>query len=234
MLNSLIAPEEEADTQLPVPAVLVAFTAGFLCVISPLPQLLAGWGHHLSFWGTAYLSTLCGIGAMSGILFRYGGAKIFQIRRLTWGDILFCLKGTALIIPAYALVNALWKALLTLTGIPFEETQQLMIFAQNISGFDFVLLAILVTIPVPVAEELLFRRILYGGVVRQGRMTALLFTSFFFAAVHFFLAGFPGLFVIGAGCQLIYLKRKNLLAAILSHALLNACAVLSAALSTGV
>ena len=90
----------------------------------------------------------------------------------------------------------------------------------------------MVTVPVPIAEELLFRRILFDGLQPLGTYTALLITSAVFAAVHLFPAGLPGLFIIGAGFQWIYLRQKNLLSAVFCHAMLNGISVIAVLFTT--
>ena len=86
-------------------------------------------------------------------------------------------------------------------------------------------------VPVPIAEELLFRRIIFDGLLPMGKWSAMLITSVFFAAAHLFLAGLPGLFVIAIGFQWIFLKQKNLLASIICHALLNGVSVIAVLLA---
>ncbi|MBR1953189.1 MAG: CPBP family intramembrane metalloprotease, partial [Lentisphaeria bacterium] len=99
---------------------------------------------------------------------------------------------------------------------------------------EFLMLSALVILIVPVAEELLFRRILFAGLLRFGNKIAWLGTAGIFAAIHLYIAGLPGLFFIGLGFQWLYCRHKNLAASILSHGLLNGCTVLAVLLVRGV
>lgn len=66
-----------------------------------------------------------------------------------------------------------------------------------------------VIILVPISEEVFFRRGLYGVLRPLGAWTALIVTSLLFSAVHFFLLGFPSLFLMGLVFQLVYLKTQQ-------------------------
>ena len=96
------------------------------------------------------------------------------------------------------------------------------------------MLSVLVTVIVPVAEELLFRRILFAGLLPFGNNCAWIGTACVFSACHLFLAGAPGLFVIGLGFQWLYCRYKNLAASILAHGALNSCTILAVLFSRGV
>ena len=45
-----------------------------------------------------------------------------------------------------------------------------------------------------------------------------------FAAVHLFLVGFPGLFLLGCGFQYLYLRRRNLACSMIAHGIVNTIA----------
>jgi len=223
-------PEEEES--LPFKILIPAFAGGCLFVLAPLPQLLTVQSSISALLATSFISPVLGIVFMAALLIRAGGWQTLRIRPPGIGDIRCCLAGTCLVVAACASVNALWKLLLRSCGIPFAEEQALMILAKNIHGTDLLLFALLVTIPIPIAEELLFRRILYALLLPAGRNFAVISCAAVFSAVHLYLAGIPGLFVIGAGFQLLCLARKNLAVSIICHLLFNACAVVSAAVAT--
>ncbi|MBQ7208015.1 MAG: CPBP family intramembrane metalloprotease [Lentisphaeria bacterium] len=218
----------------PAPAakfLLPGFICGCLFVLAPFPQLLCVRSGISVLLATSFISPLCGVGLMTALLICSGGREMLSLRIPDKTDVKYAFFGTCLIVAAYASADALWKLLLKSCGIPFSEEQQLMTLAKNLRGPDFLLFSLLVTIPVPVAEELLFRRILYALLRPAGRTFAIVFGAAVFSAVHLFPAGLPGLFIIGAGFQLLFLNRKNLAVSILGHAFLNACAVLSAAVA---
>lgn len=75
----------------------------------------------------------------------------------------------------------------------------------------------------PVAEECLFRGILYPLVKQSGYPRAAFFgVSLLFATAHFNLAILPPLFVLGMLLTLLYERTNNLLAPITAHATFNA------------
>ena len=230
-LKALFLPAEDDPPAPAVKFLLPGFVCGCLFILAPFPQLLCVRTGITALLATSFISPLCAAGLMTAFLVRSGGWRMLAIRLPDRRDVECAVFGTILIVIAYAAANALWKMLLKSCGIPFSEEQLLMTLAKNLHGSDFLLFALLVTIPVPVAEELLFRRILYALLRPAGRNFAILSGAAVFAVVHLFLAGLPGLFIIGAGFQLLFLNRKNLAVSIWGHALLNACAVLSAAVA---
>jgi len=76
----------------------------------------------------------------------------------------------------------------------------------------------------PVAEELLFRGVLYPAVKRAGfPRLALWGTSVVFAAIHWNLPTFLPLLLLALGLVWLYERTGNLLAPIAAHATFNAC-----------
>ncbi len=83
-------------------------------------------------------------------------------------------------------------------------------------GFFTVVLA-------PVAEEFIFRGMLYPLVKQLGwPRLALVGTSFAFAAIHLDAAIFAPLFVLALALTWLYEFTDNLLAPIVAHSLFNA------------
>jgi len=75
----------------------------------------------------------------------------------------------------------------------------------------------------PVAEEILFRGILYPAIKQMGWPRLALFsTSVLFGAIHGHLASFIPLCFLGAVFALLYDRTSNLLAPILAHSAFNA------------
>jgi membrane protease YdiL (CAAX protease family) len=106
-----------------------------------------------------------------------------------------------------------------------EPQEQLPIHALRVSmswggrltlGAAAVLLA-------PVAEEVLFRGILYPAVKQTGHSRLALWgTSLLFAAVHMNLVTFVPLAVLALLLTALYERTNNLLAPIMAHVLFNA------------
>ena len=231
-LRKFSLPEYAPAYKLTAMQAAAVFFTGVLFVLAPVPQLLVQKSSTLALLTSSLLSPAAGILIMSMMLIHFGGFPALQIRKLTLHDITDCIRGTLLIVLCYMSVNALWKLLLQFLDIPFAENQQLMAIAENCTPLEFFFFTLLVTVPVPIAEELLFRRILFDGLQPLGTYTALLITSAVFAAVHLFPAGLPGLFIIGAGFQWIYLRQKNLLSAVFCHAMLNGISVIAVLFTT--
>jgi membrane protease YdiL (CAAX protease family) len=88
----------------------------------------------------------------------------------------------------------------------------------------FVLFSIFIA---PVAEEMLFRGVLYPAVKQAGfPRLALWGTAILFAAIHRDLARFLPLMALGLALALLYEWTNNLLACITAHGLFNAINIL--------
>ena len=93
-------------------------------------------------------------------------------------------------------------------------------------GFSRIYLVFFAVVIAPIAEETLFRGILYPTIKQHGfPRTALLGTSFLFAAVHQNLPAFLPLMLLGIVLVFLYEKTDNLLACITAHSLFNAFAI---------
>jgi len=86
-----------------------------------------------------------------------------------------------------------------------------------------VYLSLFAIVIAPVAEEFIFRGVLYPFVKRLGyRRLAWFGVSFAFALMHFDLATFVSLFVLALALTWLYERTNNLLAPIVAHSLFNA------------
>lgn len=105
------------------------------------------------------------------------------------------------------------------------EPPPIMELVMSCDGTTMVALGFAVVVLAPIAEELLFRRFLFGFLAaRWGTAAALVVVSLLFAAAHDSLLQFPGLFLLGVAFQLVYLHFRSLYPAILMHAYNNAIA----------
>ena len=94
---------------------------------------------------------------------------------------------------------------------------------QAASWFDRCTLAAIIIVLVPVAEELLFRGILYPWIKQAGfPRLALWGTAVVFAAMHVNLTSFVALFILALILTWLYERTNNLLATITAHSLFNA------------
>ncbi len=198
---------------------LVAFIAAFLF----------GADLGASYWMVTLVWNLAGLAALvAGIAAWPPQGKIFAklgIRPLKWLDVWIAVAVCAAVLLVGGAATAGWQAFLDLTGIPYREEQDLLKEIAGASPVVLILLGFALMVTVPIAEEIFFRRLLFGLFRPLGVWTAILLTSFLFACVHFFLYGVPALFLMGIGFQFAYLLRRNLCTAILVHGLCNLCAL---------
>ena len=218
---------------LPEKTALTALFWGIFFIIAPIPQTVVCFENNLLMLLSGFIGPVCGIMAILSV-FRYAGKMdALTLFKLSTDDFIYAVAGTVIITISSGIVTALWRIVLQAFSIPFAESQYLITLAGKCSRTEFALLSALVVLVVPVAEELLFRRVLFAWLLRWGNAVAWFGTAAIFAVAHLFLAGLPGLFVIGFGFQWLYIRRKNLSVSIVSHGLFNACALLSALLIKG-
>jgi membrane protease YdiL (CAAX protease family) len=85
-----------------------------------------------------------------------------------------------------------------------------------------ILQGLVALVVAPVAEELLFRGVLYQAVKQRSHpVVALWLSAFLFGLIHFYPVGFVSLLFLAVLLVAIYEKTKNLLAPILLHSLFN-------------
>ena len=81
----------------------------------------------------------------------------------------------------------------------------------------FLALLALAGVLIPIVEELMFRRLLFGLLRPIGTVAAMLATALIFAAAHGFLYGLPALLGLGLVFQWQYLHTGNLLTPMMTH-----------------
>ncbi len=112
---------------------------------------------------------------------------------------------------------------LTRAGWPPEEQLAVTLLANTKSWWMRVYLGTFAVVLAPVAEEFIFRGMLYPFVKQLGwPRLAWIGVSFVFALVHDDAATFVPLFVLALALTWLYEKTDNLLAPITAHALFNA------------
>lgn len=113
----------------------------------------------------------------------------------------------------------------TMQHFGWEPAEQLALTALRNSGTtpQFIVLGIATIFLAPLAEELLFRGVLYPAVKQRGYPRAALWgTSALFAAIHFNVAIFVPLLLLAVLLVWLYEKTDNLLAPIAAHVTFNA------------
>jgi membrane protease YdiL (CAAX protease family) len=128
-----------------------------------------------------------------------------------------------LFLPVGALLQ--WLSLQVLTMLhrptPVQEAIETLQHAHN--PVNRALLVVFAVAIAPVAEEMLFRGILYPAIKRLGfPRVALWSTALLFAAIHASLPIFLALVALAVALTLLYEYTDNLLAPIVAHAIFNA------------
>ncbi len=227
-------------THLSWPVLLFAFFGGFgLLVIGSTAGGLLNWvltgavptgvsmPEMLGQWLPALPGILCIVyfWAPRGKLWKKLG-----IRPLRWADL-----GVSLLVCFAALgleifVTVPWEAILKVCRIPYVEEQPVMEMLRSASWLGVLGFLLVVSVVVPIGEEIMYRRFLFGLFRPWGIWPAILLTSFLFAVIHFYLYGLPALFVMGIAFQAVYLWRRNLASAMLTHGIMNVIATIGALL----
>lgn len=207
---------------------LVCFYAGM--ALGAWTQKLAGPGTHtagqvsigaISFQGAALLLTI----------------PFLRDHGLTWNEAFGLGNRRRDALLAGLLVGCLYLPLglglqhlssLTLTqlqqfGLKPQEQVAVQVLREASSQPDRIKLAIVTILLAPLAEEVLFRGILFTG-IRQLGFPRLAFwgTGVVFAFVHFNIVSFLPLFVFALVLAWIYSRTGNLLAPIAAHSMFNA------------
>ncbi|HLX95159.1 MAG TPA: type II CAAX endopeptidase family protein [Verrucomicrobiae bacterium] len=125
--------------------------------------------------------------------------------------------------PAVLLVQ--YVSILTLTKMgwaPQTETAVLVLTGAK-TWWLRIYLGVFTVIVAPVAEEFIFRGMLYPFVKQLGRPRLAWFgVSFLFALIHWDAAAFVALFLLALVLTWLYEKTDHLLAPIIAHAFFNA------------
>jgi uncharacterized protein len=108
-------------------------------------------------------------------------------------------------------------------GLDAQEQVAVQVLRSASEPSDRLKLALVTIILAPVAEEVLFRGILFTG-IRQLGFPRLAFwgTALIFALVHFNLVSFLPLYVLALALAWIYERTGNLFAPIAAHSMFNA------------
>ena len=181
------------------------------------------------------LPPLLGIAAVVAVF--YGGdrrgrlAAKLGIRPVRCGKLGISFFFAFLLAAACGLLTAAFQALLEYLQVDFEAEQPLVELAAHSDFATWLLIAFAVCIAVPAAEELIFRRALYGWLLPLGVWSATVLTALVFSLCHMFLLGIPGLFLLGFGFQRLFCRFRNLVYPVFVHAVFNLitlCAMLVA------
>jgi membrane protease YdiL (CAAX protease family) len=125
-------------------------------------------------------------------------------------------------IPAVAATSFLWQNLLSLCSIPFEKQESILLFAHAKSAGLLALMIFIACIGAPITEELVFRAGLFRYArTRLPRWAAFLLPALLFGALHFNLASFAPLVVLGIIFSHAYERTGRIATTMVAHALFN-------------
>lgn len=91
---------------------------------------------------------------------------------------------------------------------------------------QIVLIVLVISVLVPIGEEVFFRGLVYGALRRWGVPLAAALSAFFFSAVHQQIVHFLPIFILGVILALLYERTGSLLPSMLVHAVNNLVAIL--------
>lgn len=216
----------------PVEAMAGRFLWVMLCLF--LSLTLAGWAQHLG--GTLPRATHSFRGVVVGTLSFQGAALLLvgwflREHRIGWREAFgFRIAGAGravllgLLLAGLAVAFQLgYVALLSHLQFNPEEQHIVQVLRLRNTLGERIYLGAVTIVLVPLAEEMLFRGILYPTIKQLGfRRTALWSTALLFAAIHLNLASFLPLTLLAVALALLYEKTDNLLAPITAHAGFNA------------
>ena len=146
----------------------------------------------------------------------------FRGPRLPRALLMAVLFGIAIIL-VVSVLHLFSEEILARLGWPSEEQVAVMLLANTRQWWMRVYLGVFAIVLAPVAEEFIFRGMLYPFIKQLGSPRFAFFgTSAIFALIHLDLGTLVPLFVLALALTWLYEKTDNLLAPIAAHALFNA------------
>jgi membrane protease YdiL (CAAX protease family) len=159
-----------------------------------------------------------------------GVENCFGIRRHSLGkDILAGIFFLLASLPGIIIFSMLYRWLLHALGQSLEPQdilQQLM--QEHYSLLTRICFFVLAVVVAPVAEEIVFRGVLFRLISRRfGLLVGMLFSALLFTLIHMHLASFMPIFVLAVALSFFYALTGSLLVPITMHALFNALGLLA-------
>jgi membrane protease YdiL (CAAX protease family) len=188
-----------------------------------------GFSRDESF-GNIVVGTLCFQGATWPLILLFlrqhqvGWCEAFGFRGPKLKRALLTAIGfIVVVLPIVLLLQAASIHTLEKLGWPSEDQAAVKLVTDAKSVWTTVYLGVFAIVLAPVAEEFIFRGMLFPFVKQLGWPKLAWFgVSFLFALIHFNLPTFVPLFVFALALTWLYERTDNLLAPITAHALFNA------------
>ena len=208
---------------------MVCFFAGALAIFGLHKFGVRGFQHDEDF-GAVLLGTLCFQG-VTWMLIPF----FLRVHRVDWREafgfrapqLKRSLLLAVVVMILFAAPAAWWlqivsDRILSHFGWPVEEQTAVTIFKSAKAWVEYGYLSLFAVILAPVAEEFIFRGMLFPFFKQSGfPKLAWLGVSFLFALIHQNLNIFASLFVLALVLTWLYEKTDSLLAPITAHALFN-------------
>jgi len=150
--------------------------------------------------------------------------EVFGLCKSRWRHaLLLALLTVLVVLPVAWWLQQASVLVLEKTGFPPEEETAVMLLAGAKSWWTRVYLGVFAIVIAPVAEEFIFRGVLYPFVKQLGYPRfAWIGVNFLFALIHTDAAALVPLFVLALALTWLYERTDNLLAPIMAHSLFNA------------
>lgn len=216
------------------------FGAAVAMVVLGTALLLIGGRSLADMFGLAteagFASPIIYIVGLGSSLLMLLGVYLFAVRRAGWAALgLVPAPAGALIATPFLVLLGLVGVLIVnlaitlIQGSPLENPQvEAISGGQPLQGATLFWLLLLVAGLVPIAEELLFRGMLYPLLrVRFGPVAAVLLNAAIFAAVHIFPTVIPALFIVGLLIAFLREWSGSVVPCILYHMIQNSIGILS-------
>ncbi len=196
-------------------------------VLAGLAQQLAP-GDEMSLTTRTLLAALCFQGAALVLVHRFvgehrlGWAQAFGLDRRVGRALAGGVLTAAVFLPAAQLLQLASAALLSRWNIQPQTQPAVEALQQTSTWLDRALMGVVAIGLAPVAEEILFRGILFPALRRAGwRRVAWWGTAVLFAAVHWNAATFVPLALFALLLTWLYERTGNLLSCVAAHATFN-------------
>ncbi len=212
-------------------AVIVLFPVLLLMFTAIL--FLGRWSasHHLSWLSVLLSVSLLPLSCVAVVAVVQAFNRKYPLRErlcLTdWriADFFYALLVMVVMLPLIGVINSISLAVFKICGWKVADPALQNLF-RNSPWSVVVILVFGAVVLAPLAEEIVFRRIIFTAINSKfGTTAGLMVTSLLFALVHDCRAQMPALFLLGIAMQLFYLERRRLAASITLHACNNAFAV---------
>ena len=212
----------------------LAAGVSFCLVVGMAAAMLLGhWGPGMDKTTKDFVTFVCGGLSFQGaalVLVHFflreyglGWREGFGLSLANWPRlVMLAVLAILVALPAALALGKLTELVLRLAGQTPELQVAVKILQGKLPAGQIAVYGIVAVVLAPLAEEVLFRGILYPTLKRSGHPRAALWiTSLLFASIHMNLLAFVPLTFLALTLAWLYERTGNLLAPILTHVLFN-------------